>query len=234
MTTDKDLDKLKKTYLATEPSHRLVKFGWANLEALLEKRKTPEPALFAWQAFPRFLIFAAVVLLVAAGAFLGLAKVAQAALPGEPLYPVKRWSENIISVVSPRSYVKVENRAREILDISKGQKESKFLDKTVEEYQKAVQETRKEISPSSRRGREFRQKLGEQEEQFREMQKSGSGSGTALEEAVEAAREGRSGSDGGGGDDRRDGGENEEEIKIDGKTDGEGSSGGSGSNSGSH
>lgn len=193
MSDNKLLAQLKQTYLKTEPSKRLAKFGWVNLKILLSD-KEQESILFnsfSRQNFARFMALSITALVVVFGGFFTLIQAAQAALPGEPLYPVKRFSETIVSTVSPASYIRLEHRAREIIDISKKQKQSEFLEKTVEEYQKAVLETKQEIPSSSKHGEQFRQKLETQEEQFREAQKSGSSQ--ELEKAIEAAKEGRSG-----------------------------------------
>lgn len=226
MTDNKLLDQLKQTYLQTQPSKRLVKFGWVNLKILLLD-KEQEQILFIRQNFARFMVLSITAFVVVFGSFFTLIQAAQAALPGEPLYPVKRLSETIVSTVSRSSQIEVENRASEILDISKKQNQSEFLDKTVEEYQKAVLEKREEISPSSKQGKEFRQKLETHEEQFRAAQKSSSS--RELEKAIEVAKEGRSSPDGG---------DNKGDQKLDeersGKGGGKESEDRSGSNSGSN
>lgn len=194
--TNQDLDQLKKTYHQTQPSKRLIDSGWVHLKAQLEASQSEKPS-FREPSFFRFVPAAMIVLLVVFGASFGLIQAAQAALPGEPLYPVKRLSETIVSTVSPGSHIKVEHRASEILDISKKQNQGESLEKTVEEYQKAILETKQETSFSSKQGQEFRQRLEQQEEQFKKVQTSGSSSGPALEKAIEVAKEGRSGPDGG-------------------------------------
>lgn len=196
MKTDRYLERLKKEYLKTQPSKRMVDFGWDDLEILLieeEMRKS---------RFPRFLTYATLVLIIVLGAFFGFFQAANASLPGQPLYPVKRLSETIIRTASPTSDIKVENRAKEILQISKSKKGKESLPKTVEDYQKAVSQIKEELSSLENR-EEFQKKLEEQEEQFREAQKHGSSK--ELERAIEAAKEGRSGPDGGDDDNDRSG-----------------------------
>ncbi|QQG42997.1 MAG: hypothetical protein HYW45_02160 [Candidatus Daviesbacteria bacterium] len=223
MKDKKMLDQLKQTYLQTQPSKRLVKFGWVNLKPrLVDERE--EQILFVRiprQNFAHFVSFTVVVLIIVLGTFFGLIEVAQAALPGEPLYPLKRLSETIISTVSPTSNVAVEHRAKEVLDLSKKGKQNQSLKRAVEEYKEAVLESRQKIAPSSSGEQEFQQRLEEQEEQFREARKSGPSE--QLEKAAEIAREGRSGP---GGDGNRD---NENEKEPETKTDDR-----SGSNSGSN
>ncbi len=91
---------------------------------------------------------------------------AQKSLPGDPLYPIKRLSENIISAVNPSFKSEIlKRRSEEIKNLS-GKKNSTEFHQAVDDYEKVLNEDKK-INP---------EKISESRKNLEEAQK------TSLEE----------------------------------------------------
>ncbi|MCL6096827.1 MAG: hypothetical protein M1444_04085, partial [Patescibacteria group bacterium] len=71
---------------------------------------------------------------------------AQNSLPGQPLYPVKKLSENIFSAINPSFKGEIlKRRSEEIKNLS-GKKDGADFHNTVDEYEKELEENKK-INP---------------------------------------------------------------------------------------
>lgn len=192
MEIEKDFARLRKRYMSYGPSERFWDRGWFELQGKLEGR-SERPVFMS--LFARGLVFAGFVLIVLGGAFFGLTKAAQASHPGDLLYPVKRFSENITVAVSRNRDIKVENRAQEIIDLANEEKNPDLLKKATEEYKKTVDETKKNVEQSGDREK-LRRQLQIEEQHFEDVIKQNPSIGEDLNEALKVSREGQDGNNG--------------------------------------
>lgn len=188
MTIEKELYKLKNYYQMIQAPPKLEKNGWKMLEKQLVKQSSNK---FHFGLKPLFVGLTALLFFVTTSLF--VAQQAQGALPGEPLYPVKRLSENIIQTVTNDPQVSVDNRAREIVDLSKKQKD-KHLKNTMEEYKKAVEQAKQKAEKSEKEKESLRKKLEKQEKEFQKAHKDSLQKET-IDEAIKAAKKGKNGKD---------------------------------------
>lgn len=182
MDIEKKLIKFKKNYQDTNPSEKFLKDGWQDLQGKimdLEKAQIRR-GFFYFRPFA-FLVLT-IFFLTAVSA--GIIQASQKSLPGQPLYPIKRTSEDILSAVSGGNVVKVENRAKEVVELNK-KNEPEQVSKAVEEYKKAVDEA---VS-SGKNTEEIKKKLQEQETEFEQI-KQGT-SEKEINEAIEISKSGR-------------------------------------------
>lgn len=191
MRLETKLEKLRKDYISIHPRDEFVKHGWWDIRERIEVK--PKPIFIFPPALARSLVFAALLLFILTGGSITLVQAAQGSLPGEPLYPVKRLSENVTLLVSKDTKSKVKNRGQEIIGLSEKNEDSDRLEKVVQEYKNTVLETKQETEKSGKNEEEFEKILKEQEKQFEEAIKKGSSSRDQLEEAIDAARSGRNG-----------------------------------------
>ena len=167
------LEKLRKEYLKTGPPIYLEHHGWQDLSAKLENRKTVDLRLL----FGRGLAFTSIVILL----FASIVGTAQAAKPGDFLYPIKLLLDEVVAKVVGKQEIKIERRGQEIIDLSSSS--SKHLEEAAREYQKALDATKQESEKSGRQ-QEFKNTLEEQEEKFREAQEKNPTSQDNLEEVI--------------------------------------------------
>lgn len=188
MNIEQELKNIQKVYLKTEPSKKFIEQGWQDLQGKIEHMgKIKYRSAFSYL---RPVAFAVLAIFILAGSFTGLTQASQKALPGEPLYPIKRLSENLISAASGNNLAKVDNRAQEIVDLTKKGKEGQEqLKQTVEEYKEEVSEAGK----SGKNVEDFEEQLEEHERKFEEIRedRSGSNSGKEIDEAIEISKSGR-------------------------------------------
>ncbi|MBI2268356.1 MAG: hypothetical protein HYU80_02795 [Candidatus Blackburnbacteria bacterium] len=188
METNKYIEKLKKEYLKLSPPKTLVEQGWTELE----KSLAPQEKFLSLFVFRRGVLFAVIVLFLSFGILFGsLVQAAQGAFPGEPLYPIKRLSEEVIFLTPDKE--KVERRADEIIELTKKGGNKDILGKSIRGYKKTILETKKEILNSGKGKKELDESLNLQEKRFREVIKQQSSE--EVREAIEIAREGRNGRD---------------------------------------
>lgn len=186
MDIEKSLKEFKKQYQRNEPSKTFMEEGWQDLQDkmmhLLQANK--RKSFF----YSRPVIMAVLTVFILAGVLGGVVKASQNALPGEPFYPVKRFTEDIVIKVSGNPVIEVENRGQEVLELSKkGERSTADVQKAVEEYETAV----REASQSSVFREEFEEKLTEQEQEFEEAKEGPSIK--EIEEAIEISKSGRGG-----------------------------------------
>lgn len=182
MDIEKRLENFKRVYQNTGPSEEFLKHGWQDLQDKMMELKKPHKSDRFFYLRPFAFLVLIIFFLTAVSA--GIVQASQKALPGQPLYQVKRVSENIYSAVSGNNVLKVENRGREVLELNK-KSETEKVQKAVEEYKKAVEEA----SSSGKNIEEIEKKLEEQEEEFEEIKQ-----GISVEEinkAIEISKSGR-------------------------------------------
>lgn len=192
MNIENYLKKSKISYLRTEPSEKFLAQGWNDLENKINNLERPHPNFI--YSFIRPIAFAVMAFFIVGGAFAGLAQASQRSLPGEPLYPVKRLSEEIISTTSGNNLIKVDNRAKEIVGLAqKHDRNEDNLNRTIKEYREEVEK----ISKSGKSAQEFEKVLESHEKEFEEVRddRSGSDSGEDIDEAIKISKSGRGGGD---------------------------------------
>ena len=168
------LEKFRKEYLKIGPSVHLEHHGWQDLYAKLERRQDLGLNLL----FGRGLAFASITLLL----FASVVGVAQAAKPGDVLYPVKLFSDQIVAQVSGKPEIKVERRGQEVIDLSNHSQEQ--LDEAAHQYQKSLNEAKNEAEKSGKK-EEFNKALETQEQKFKNALENNPRSANGLQRAIE-------------------------------------------------
>lgn len=184
MNIEKNLRKFKKVYLETEPSQEFLEEGWQDLQGKIAHTEQTRRRFYAFYSRP--VVFATMLIFIL-GSFVGLVGASGNSLPGEPLYPLKRLSEDTISLTTGNNLVKVDNRAKEIIKLSEDKKGSSKLQKAVEDYKTAVFEATR----SGRNKQEVEEELEQNEVDFHQSQ--GISSNEYIQEAIETSRKGRGG-----------------------------------------
>lgn len=187
MNIEQYLKNLKKEYQKLEPSQYFIEQGWPKLkDKILETEIKKLPRLRATRAY----LFLSLVLLILLSG-VGVVQASQKSLPGEPLYPVKVLSEKVITKVTGNKTLEVENRAKEIIDLSKKEQEEK-LKETVEKYRETILKTKKEIEERGKEEKLFKKKLKKQQEEFEKVIKE-TRDLKGLEKAIEVSKKGQNG-----------------------------------------
>lgn len=188
MKIKNQLKQIRKSYLAIEPPADFKKYGWLALRKEIEAHERRKVIFLP--IFARQMVFATITLILLGGGFVGLVKASQSSLPGDRLYPLKRFSETVIIAVSGDKQVRVEKRAEEIVGVAEQKNDQTILKKSVEEYQEAVSETKQEAKKSGKI-EEFQAKLKKQEEKFQAVSEQVPASEETLKKAIEATKRGR-------------------------------------------
>ncbi|KKR23557.1 MAG: hypothetical protein UT54_C0044G0009 [Candidatus Daviesbacteria bacterium GW2011_GWB1_39_5] len=188
------LKKSKKDYLDIEPQ-TLLESGWRGLEQRIDRQRYSR-RLFA------FSVIFSVILLVATGTF--SVQMTQAALPGEVLYPLKRTSENVVTLLSNDKNMPVENRVKEIMGLV--EKEEKLerekslrqqevhvkILETVGEYSKNVSEVRGDLEKSGSKDENFQKRLDDHRGKFESLIQKHPSCAKELQGAIEITKSGKS------------------------------------------
>lgn len=156
----------KEDYLSVKTPERVSLYGWLELRDRLDKKFRLRD-IFVWFALRPAVsgVLAAVFLIATTGALFASAR---ASAPGETLYPVKRFYENLASSVVGNDELKVEGRAQDIIILSQKEKEdSEKLKEAVIEYEVTVARVENETTGTQRD--ELRQRLDRHEEEFRRI-----------------------------------------------------------------
>lgn len=194
MKIEQILRSLKKDYLKIEPPKELVEYGWWALSKEIDEQASPLPSKFTFAPiFARSIVFAAIALIVLVGASFTLVYASQKALPRDTLYPIKRFSEDVISAISGNIQVKIEKRAEEVVGAVNKKKDEEVIKEAIKEYKKAVSDTKKVVAEEDKES--FKEKLKKQEELFEETAKESPVLKDELEEAIDASRKGREGNE---------------------------------------
>lgn len=188
MKISSQLKQIRQDYLKIEPSPDLVENGWLALRKKIEAHERRRSVFLP--IFARNIVFATITLILLSGGFIGLVKAAQSSLPGDTLYPVKRFSENFTTAILGDQQVKVEKRAEEVIGVAKQKNGPALLEQTVKEYEEAVSKTKQEVEKSGKKD-EFQKKLRRQEQQFKDVSEQIPYAKDVLEEAIEASKKGR-------------------------------------------
>ena len=188
MKIKNQLKQIRKSYLAIEPPSDFKKYGWLALRKEIEVSERRRFTLFP--VFTHNVVFTMIIIFLLAGTSIGLVKASQGSLPGDTLYPLKRLSETVVIAISGDKQVRVEKRAEDVVGVAEHKNDLPILKKTVEEYQKAVSETKREVEKSGKK-EEFQDQLKKQEEKLRTVSKHTHASEDLLIEAIEAAKRGR-------------------------------------------
>lgn len=188
MKIKNQLKQIRKSYLAIESPADFKKYGWLALRKEIEAHEKQRFVFLP--IFARNIVFATITLILLGGGFVGLVKASQSSLPGDRLYPLKRFSETVIIAVSGDKQVRVEKRAEEIVGVAEQKNDQTILKKSVEEYQKAVSETKQEAKKSGKI-EEFQAKLKKQEEKFQAVSDQIPAAEAVLKEAIEVTRRGK-------------------------------------------
>jgi hypothetical protein len=156
----------KDDYLSVKTPERISLYGWLELRDRLDKKFRLRD-IFVWFGLrPAALIVLETVFLLATttAIFAG----ARVSAPGETLYPVKRFYENIASSVVGNDELKIEGRAQDIILLSQKEKEnSEKLKEAVIEYGVTVARVENETQGVQRD--ELRQRLDRHGEEFRRI-----------------------------------------------------------------
>ena len=190
MDVEEKLAKLKRDYILIKPPRQLLENGWFDLRQIIDDKA--QPAFIFKPVLARAIVLASLVIFILGGAFFGLVQVAQGALPGEPLYGVKRLSEDIFWTVFPDQEAQVERRAQEIVGLAQEERDANLLKEASEEYERVVLEAKGDIEKEDKK-ESFRQILERQEREFRHVIEKDPDSKDDLEKAIEASRKGRNG-----------------------------------------
>lgn len=161
MKTEDYLKKIKREYLSVEPSQEFENFGWDNLEL-----SSQNIAMWPFRNYiSRAVLVAGVIIVFLASAMFGLIQLAQASLPGEPLYPLKRLYENIIFNKPEQKKEQAAERVDEIIEAVNRKKDKKTIERSIDEYKKTIEEAKKGVSGHDRD--DLRKSVEEQEERIK-------------------------------------------------------------------
>ncbi len=174
------LEKFRKQYLKISPPDYLEYYGWQNLSAKLDTKKTTNLNLL----FGKGLAFAVITLLL----FGGVVGAAQAAKPGDALYPVKLAADETLAKVSGKPEITVEKRGQDIVNLS--QKSPEQLDEANKQYQKALDNSANQAKDLGKQ-EEFKKTLDNQEQKFEREIKRNPQSANRLEKAIEQTQKAR-------------------------------------------
>ena len=170
-----NLENLKKIYLKTPIPKELS--DWKQLKPRLEEgHRIYLPAYFQKGAF----MFAVVLLFLTT-----MVASAQAAKPGDRLFPIRILSDEIKAAITNTPSSPVEKRAQDIIDVSKSP--SPKLDQAVTEYQKALDRSTQEVNKNNGSTQEenFKNTLSKQEQKLEEVKKENPDSSKKLDEAID-------------------------------------------------
>lgn len=156
----------KEDYLSLKTPERVSLYGWLELRDRLDKKFRLRD-IFVWLALrpaTSFALASVFLLATTTAIFAG----ARASAPGETLYPVKRFYENIASSVVGNDELKIEGRAQDIIILSQKEKEnSEKLKEAVIEYGVTVARVENETTGNQRD--ELRQRLDRHGQEFRRI-----------------------------------------------------------------
>lgn len=196
MRIEDQLKQIRKKYLSVKPPQDLEQYGWLALRKEIEAQEGRRFKVLP--AFARSFTFMTIAVVILGAVLVGLVQASQGSLPGDSLYPLKRFSETAVIIVSGDKQIRVEKRAEDVIGVAEEKKDAVLLKEAIKEYQKAVLETKQEIDKSGKSGerQQFYQELEREESEFREASKSGPSLKDDLEEAIEVSKKGRNGGDG--------------------------------------
>lgn len=174
---------LKSDYEAAEPSIRLRLYGWGEVERKMENRRAVLSS-YAW----RRVVFALIIIGIVGAISLGFWQDVEAAMPGSLLYPVKRFSEEVVEKATGDTQPAIDNRAEEIINMAHDEnKNPEDLKRAVSDYKDNVIKAQKRIKDMGKTNKVFEKKLKEQHKEFDKVTKEHPEAGKTLKEAKDVS-----------------------------------------------
>lgn len=186
MKIKNQLKQIRKNYLKIEPPADFKKYGWLALRKEIEAHERRKFTFLP--IFTRNIVFATITIVLLGGGFIGLVKASQSSLPGDRLYPLKRLTETVTTVILGDQQIRLEKRAEEVVGVAKEKDDPALLEQTVKNYQEAVSKTKQEVEKSGKKD-EFQKTLKRQEQQFKDVSEQIPASKDILQEAIEATKQ---------------------------------------------
>ncbi|MCL5784603.1 MAG: hypothetical protein M1142_04615 [Patescibacteria group bacterium] len=152
-----EIDKFREIYISCPQPDNLER--WDQIETKLGKQDSSRPYI------PSSLITAVVGIFLFSATLVG---VAQAAKPGDHLYPLKILTDNTIAAVARNPELKVQKRAEDIIKVSS---DSGRLEDAIKHYQQTVNDAKKEVQEKSQDQQKLKQTLKDQDKKFTEEAK---------------------------------------------------------------
>lgn len=178
------LEKQRSLYRSIRATPKLSFYGWNEISGKMDggwKNK------FSFLTKGWAMAFLSLVLIVGGFVF---SRSVMAALPGEPLYSVKIFSENIVTATTGDNQVKVDNRAEEIVDlVEKKSEDEDSLKKVSEEYSREVERSRERSKNSDEERKRLRENLDANHREFDEAVKRFPEAEEDIKDAIEASQE---------------------------------------------
>lgn len=182
--------QLKQQYRETKIPHKLETSGWQDLLSRMEDEEINTPP-YAKFPIPRFAFILILLLFVFSTGTYGFYQAARKSLPGQPLYPVKETIVNIVSNVSGNRQMIINERAEDLIKAT-GSAAPKYLDRTLEEYNKSLENLKKHKEETDKEEQKLEKTLKKHEEMLENL-KISSSSGQIINKAIENIREIRKG-----------------------------------------
>lgn len=169
MKQENSLELLKSEYLKTSATHHLKSRGWGELEKRINLLEPEIRKKTYWKGFS----FAFASLLILFVGLFGAYKISLAALPGDTLYPVKVLGEKIIQKTTGSNQTAIDNRANEIIGLSKKENtDQKELQSVVSQYVDSVEKTKTQIEQTGQEDAQFQGRLEVQHREFEKINHS--------------------------------------------------------------
>lgn len=130
-----EMEMYRKIYLRTKVPASLQHQGWNFIRTQLAYHEKPASKK-AW--LPSLALASLAI-------FVALTGIAQAAVPGQLLYPVKLTTDNVLSRITNQPQIPIQNRANEVIEFS-NKPDSQQLNQAVTQYQKSLQQAQTEAS----------------------------------------------------------------------------------------
>lgn len=156
---EKNLEELKKVYQETKMPDYLIYNGWADLKFKLPNQQNN----FFRNLVTKGLVFASICLLVSAG----LIKSAQAAKPGDLLFPIKDFTQNVKAKITGNYQEIIQDRAQDVIDLSS--KSQDKLNEAIRVYKQTVKDSQ-DNTKDSEKSQELKNTIEHQNEEIQKIE----------------------------------------------------------------